>query len=105
MGQKSSQHIMYLVYVFRLAIVICFQVLIDVEVLPNEEMAVAPSHIGWYLPILLATVAFFKYDSEIRITDQPGDEIADEYDFIIVGAGSAGENNILFYYHIIMHVV
>lgn len=79
--------------------------MIGVEVLPNGAIAEAASHFTWFLPILLGTVAFFKYDSEIRITDQSGDEIADEYDFIIVGAGSAGENNILFYYHIIMHVV
>jgi len=73
------------------------------EVLPNRVIAEPAAQMAWFLPILLGTVAFFKYDSELRITDHPGDEIADEYDFIIVGAGSAGENNfILFYYHIVI---
>jgi len=74
-----------------------------VEVLPNRAIAEAASQMAWFLPVLLGTVAFFNFNSELRIRDQPGDEIADEYDFIIVGAGSAGENNIiLFYYHIII---
>jgi len=78
-----------------------------VKVLPNGAIAEAASQMAWFLPILLGTVALFNYNSELRITDQSSEEIANEYDFIIVGAGSAGENNIiLFYYYIIIaHLV
>lgn len=74
-----------------------------VEVLPIGAIAGAASQVAWFLPVLVAAVAYFHYevnDPESRIIDQPGDLILDQYDFIIVGAGSAGENYIWFYYNI-----
>lgn len=79
-----------------------------VEVLPIGAIAGAASQVAWFLPVLVAAVAYFHYevnDPESRIIDQPGDLILNQYDFIIVGAGSAGENNILFYYTIIIYEV
>lgn len=73
-----------------------------VEVIPIGAIAGAASQVAWFLPVLVAAIAYFHYevnDPESRIIDQPGDLILDQYDFIIVGAGSAGENNILFHYN------
>lgn len=64
-----------------------------VEVIPIGAIAGAASQVAWFLPVLVATIAYFHYevnDPESRIIDQPGDLILDQYDFIIVGAGSAG---------------
>lgn len=79
-----------------------------VEAIPIGAIAGAASQVAWFLPVLVAAIAYFHYevnDPESRIIDQPGDLILDQYDFIIVGAGSAGENNILFYYNIIIYDV
>jgi len=73
-------------------------------IIPIGAIAEAASKVAQFLAVLLATVAYFNpegNDSDSNITDQPSDLILDQYDFIIVGAGSAGENNILFYYIII----
>ncbi|KAK8736014.1 hypothetical protein OTU49_005174, partial [Cherax quadricarinatus] len=45
----------------------------------------------WFMPALLAAIAYYKYD-EIDPESRPIDrkELFAEYDFIIVGAGSAG---------------
>jgi len=65
-----------------------------VEVIPVGAIAGAASQVAWFLPVLVAAVAYFHYeinDPESRIIDQPGELIFADYDFIIVGAGSAGE--------------
>lgn len=65
-----------------------------VEVLPAGALAGAASQVAWFLPVLVAAIAYFHYeinDPESRIIDQPGELLLSEYDFIIVGAGSAGE--------------
>lgn len=49
---------------------------------------------SWFIPMLVAAIAYFQYeeivDPESRASDTPGDDIQDYYDFIIIGAGSAG---------------
>jgi len=77
-----------------------------VEAIPIGAIAGAASQVAWFLPVLVATIAYFHYevnDPESRIIDQPGNLLLDQYDFIIVGAGSAGENTILYiFYNIII---
>lgn len=71
-----------------------------VEVLPVGAIAGAASQVAWFLPVLVAAIAYFHYeinDPESRIIDQPGELLLSEYDFIIVGAGSAGEYIIVIY--------
>lgn len=54
----------------------------------------AATSTSWFIPMLVASIAYFQYeeimDPESRAADVPSDEILDHYDFIIVGAGSAG---------------
>ncbi|XP_001355518.2 glucose dehydrogenase [FAD, quinone] [Drosophila miranda] len=49
---------------------------------------------SWFIPMLMAAVAYFQYeeimDPESKPSDVSGDEILDHYDFIVIGAGSAG---------------
>lgn len=65
-----------------------------VEVLPVGAIVGAATQVAWFLPVLVAAIAYFHYevnDPESRIIDQPGELLLNEYDFIIVGAGSAGD--------------
>ncbi|XP_055845345.1 glucose dehydrogenase [FAD, quinone] [Episyrphus balteatus] len=52
----------------------------------------AATSAGWFIPMLVAAIAYFQYeeimDPESRIV--PSEVILDHYDFIIIGAGSAG---------------
>lgn len=53
----------------------------------------AASHLGVFVPALIAAIAYFQYDlmdPESRPIDMSSDFLLDQYDFIIVGAGSAG---------------
>lgn len=79
-----------------------------VEAIPIGAIAGAASQVAWFLPVLVATIAYFHYevnDPESRIIDQPGNLLLDQYDFIIVGAGSAGKNNVLYiFYNIIIPI-
>lgn len=48
---------------------------------------------SWFLPMLVAAVAYFHYelmDPESRPIDIVDEMMYDSYDFVIVGAGSAG---------------
>jgi len=77
-----------------------------VEVPPIGAIAGAASQVAWFLPVLVAAIAYFHYevnDPESRIIDQPGNLLLDQYDFIIVGAGSAGEN--IFYIFLIIIII
>lgn len=49
--------------------------------------------VAWFIPMLVAAIAYFQYDQtdpEGRPGDVGDDFMLPEYDFIIVGAGSAG---------------
>lgn len=54
----------------------------------------AANSVGWFIPMLVAAVAYFQYEElmspESRPIDIPSENLYDKYDFIIVGAGSAG---------------
>lgn len=55
----------------------------------------AASSVGWFVPVLVAAIAYFQYedlmDPESRPIDIATSNMLDEYDFIVIGAGSAGE--------------
>lgn len=49
---------------------------------------------AWFVPMLVATIAYFQYDQtdpEGRLTDIQESQMLAEYDFIVIGSGSAGE--------------
>ncbi|GAB0093739.1 oxygen-dependent choline dehydrogenase-like [Sergentomyia squamirostris] len=54
----------------------------------------AASSVGWFVPVLVAAIAYFQYeefmDPESRPIDISTSNMLDEYDFIVIGAGSAG---------------
>jgi hypothetical protein len=53
----------------------------------------AASNVAWFFPMLVAAIAYFHYellDPESRPIDVATELLQPEYDFIIVGAGSAG---------------
>lgn len=55
--------------------------------------ASAASHLAVFMPALIAAIAYFQYDlmdPESRPIDLTTEFLYDEYDFIVVGAGSAG---------------
>lgn len=60
----------------------------------SGAVATASDSIGWFIPMLVAAIAYFQYedmlDVEGRVKNIESDELLREYDFIVVGAGSAG---------------
>lgn len=51
------------------------------------------SNIAVFIPALIGAIAYFQYDEfdpESRVAEVSIEEFADKYDFIVVGAGSAG---------------
>ncbi|CAH1132788.1 unnamed protein product [Ceutorhynchus assimilis] len=55
--------------------------------------AATASNLGVFIPALVAAIAYFQYDlldPESRPIDVPTTDLLDSYDFIVVGAGSAG---------------
>ncbi|XP_045465768.1 glucose dehydrogenase [FAD, quinone]-like isoform X1 [Harmonia axyridis] len=60
---------------------------------PLIGLSSAASNFAYFLPALVAAIAYFQYemlDPESRPIDVPSEELHDRYDFIVVGAGSAG---------------
>lgn len=54
----------------------------------------AASSFAWFVPLLVAAITYFHYellDPESRPIDVSTELLYSKYDFIIVGAGSAGE--------------
>jgi hypothetical protein len=50
----------------------------------------------WLIPFLLAAISYYRYDRvdpETRVVDQQN--LWPEYDFIVIGGGSAGKNKII----------
>lgn len=55
--------------------------------------AASAGGLSWFFPLLVAAIAYFHYellDPESRPIDIVKEMMMDEYDFIVVGAGSAG---------------
>lgn len=53
----------------------------------------AASNVAWFAPLLIAALAYFHYelmDPESRPIDMENELLSSEYDFIIVGGGTAG---------------
>lgn len=72
---------------------------------PISLAGAAASAVGglssWFLPMLVAAVAYFHYellDPESRPIDVVDEMMFDNYDFVIVGAGSAGKFFCFFLY-------
>lgn len=55
---------------------------------------VAASNAGWFVPMLVAAIAYFQYeefvDPESKPINIPTENLLSHYDFIVVGSGSAG---------------
>lgn len=55
----------------------------------------AVGSVGWFVPMLVAAIAYFQYeelmDPESKVVDTASNNFLDYYDFIIIGAGSAGK--------------
>jgi GMC oxidoreductase len=56
--------------------------------------ATAASTAGWFVPMLVAAIAYFQYeefvDPEMKTINVPSEALLPEYDFIVIGSGSAG---------------
>lgn len=54
----------------------------------------AANSVGWFIPVLVAAIAYFQYeefmDPEQRPINIASENLLAEYDFIIIGSGSAG---------------
>uniref|UniRef100_A0A2A4K2X4 Glucose-methanol-choline oxidoreductase N-terminal domain-containing protein n=1 Tax=Heliothis virescens TaxID=7102 RepID=A0A2A4K2X4_HELVI len=64
------------------------------DVLSGTAIAAATgSPVAWFIPMLVAAIAYYQFDAtdpEGRPADIGDDRLLPDYDFIIVGAGSAG---------------
>lgn len=54
----------------------------------------AASHLGMFIPVLIAAIAYYQYDlmdPESRPINVETMFLLDHYDFIVIGAGTAGK--------------
>jgi hypothetical protein len=51
--------------------------------------ATAASNAGWFVPMLVAAIAYFQYeefvDPEMKTINVPSEALLPEYDFIVIG--------------------
>ncbi|XP_041971827.1 glucose dehydrogenase [FAD, quinone] [Aricia agestis] len=63
------------------------------DVISGTAIAAASSQVSWFIPMLVAAIAYYQFDQtdpDGRPADVDDSVMLPEYDFIIVGAGSAG---------------
>ncbi|CAH2259723.1 glucose dehydrogenase [FAD, quinone] [Pararge aegeria] len=63
------------------------------DVISGTAIAAAGTQVAWFIPMLVAAIAYYQYDQtdpEGRPADVADSRLLPEYDFIVVGAGSAG---------------
>ncbi|XP_050677579.1 glucose dehydrogenase [FAD, quinone]-like [Leptidea sinapis] len=63
------------------------------DVITGSAIAAEVTQVAWFIPMLVAAIAYYQFDQtdpEGRPADVTEDEMLPEYDFIVVGAGSAG---------------
>ncbi|XP_022127846.2 glucose dehydrogenase [FAD, quinone]-like isoform X1 [Pieris rapae] len=63
------------------------------DVISGTAIAAAGTQVAWFIPMLVAAIAYYQYDQtdpEGRPADVDEATLLPYYDFIVVGAGSAG---------------
>ncbi|XP_070501930.1 glucose dehydrogenase [FAD, quinone] [Chironomus tepperi] len=59
-----------------------------------SALGTAASNAGWFVPMLVAAIAYFQYEEFVDPESKPinvaTENLLTEYDFIVVGSGSAG---------------
>ncbi|XP_045486982.1 uncharacterized protein LOC111002030 isoform X4 [Pieris rapae] len=64
------------------------------DVISGTAIAAAGTQVAWFIPMLVAAIAYYQYDQtdpEGRPADVDEATLLPYYDFIVVGAGSAGQ--------------
>jgi hypothetical protein len=73
----------------------------DIQNILTSAANSATGSLSWFFPTLAAAIVYFQYevmDPESQPINVPSELLLPSYDFIIVGAGSAG-SLFLFPYH------
>lgn len=64
-----------------------------IESILTAGVTSATGGFSWFFPVLAAALVYFQYeamDNEAPPINIPSDELLTSYDFIVIGAGSAG---------------